>query len=355
MREVLVYSTHGYTASIANRLKSLNKSFCEAHTESDFLELLSKEKFNLIILDSSSEDRIFEIIKCLDQNEDNLNTSVLFMVPGKISYDRRHQAETDRSILGVSKPFDPKEFSGLVGFLIQKKKQHDELTRSFDELRQFAYRTSHDLKAPITTSRRLIEYISEDLKTGNVDEAKKNIDVIFDKLNRLEELIEDMLSLAKADLKRNKPEIIDFEAVFSEVKSNLSTLAEESGCKILMSTSASRPLKSEKNRVLQIIENLVSNAIKYSDSSKSDRYVEVSVQNKENTFRISIEDNGIGIPPEQRENVFEMFQRFHPNVSFGSGLGLSIVKKYVDTLGGTIEFNSSDEGTKFVVTLQSDC
>jgi signal transduction histidine kinase len=110
-------------------------------------------------------------------------------------------------------------------------------------------------------------------------------------------------------------------------------------------------MKNEKVRIVQILENLVSNAIKYSYQNHEQSFVKISVVEETNSYVIQVGDNGLGIPKSRQGEVFQMFKRFHPNVSFGSGLGMAIVKKHVDYMGGTIEMKSSGTGTIFTIVF----
>jgi len=107
---------------------------------------------------------------------------------------------------------------------------------------------------------------------------------------------------------------------------------------------------SNEIRLKQILENLISNGIKYACDSQESSRVTVMTKTTKDCFIVSIRDNGVGIPADKQADVFSMFQRFHPTQSAGSGLGLYLVKKHVDALGGKISFKS-DRGTEFTVKL----
>ena len=111
------------------------------------------------------------------------------------------------------------------------------------------------------------------------------------------------------------------------------------------------PIFLEKGRMAQILENLISNAIKYRNTKKDESYVKVIIERKETNLMISIKDNGIGIPEKNHHELFKMFKRFHPNVNIGSGLGLAIIKKNIDKLEGEIRVKSSEAGTEFEIRI----
>jgi signal transduction histidine kinase len=122
------------------------------------------------------------------------------------------------------------------------------------------------------------------------------------------------------------------------------------------SCTVSRSLLNEPpaTRLRLIVENLISNAIRYADPGKTERFVETSLVDLGKEIELRVRDNGVGIPAECHAQVFGMFRRFHPQRAEGSGLGLALVKKEVLRLGGAIDFESSPAGTMFCVRLPKD-
>lgn len=218
-----------------------------------------------------------------------------------------------------------------------------------EELAQFSYRASHDLKAPLTTAKGLAHYIVKDIETGDLQEAKANAMEVESQMERLEELVVGILSLAKADLQDDAEDVIDFESIISEVQTRLSSQFPESKCKFIKEVTVETPVLAQRARILQIVENLLTNAYKYSDQCKEHPFVKIKVFEDVGDFNIVVEDNGLGFPESNRNDIFKMFKRFHPNVSYGSGLGMSIIKKHVDYMKGIITVDSSREGTSLTL------
>jgi len=219
------------------------------------------------------------------------------------------------------------------------------------ELEQFSYRSSHDLKAPLTSAKRLAKFVIEDIESGNLTEAKGNTAIIYAQMEKLEDLVTDILDLAKADLQQTSADIIDFDEIFDDTKAKLFYLIDEVEIELSISVELTRAFYGEKARFTQIIENLVSNSIKYKSGKRSHSYVRVRVFKVRKTLHIEVCDNGVGIPPEYHAKMFTMFQRFHPKLNSGSGLGLAIVKKHVEHMQGQISCESSPEGTTFSISL----
>jgi len=223
-----------------------------------------------------------------------------------------------------------------------------------EELSQFSYRTSHDLKAPLVTVRGLSNAIIEDVDDGDYDEVKKNAIKIGEFVKKLEDLVTDILNLARADLEVSEKEHVDFNEVVVQIKERLAGTYINSEVKIDVDIDPSVSLYISKTRISQVLENLVSNSIKYRYNNKSAQFVKISIASRDDSIIVTVEDNGIGIPLKFQENVFSMFQRFHPHISYGSGLGMYIVKKHLDSMSAEINLVSSNNGTCIEMAFLND-
>lgn len=242
--------------------------------------------------------------------------------------------------------------SAIIDITERKKSQRAlelkalDLERANEELSQFAYRTSHDLKAPLITIQGLASYVEKDFASGKMEEAKRNLTKIISQSKKLERLVTDILSLTKADLSDIGEEDLDFKVMIEDIKERLADLISENKVKILTEVSAGKLYQMQKSRITQILENLISNSVKYCNPRKNERFVNVRIlDDNRGGSLIEVEDNGLGIPQQHQNELFKMFKRFHPNVAYGSGLGMSIVKKHVDKMGGRIRINSTENGT----------
>ena len=109
----------------------------------------------------------------------------------------------------------------------------------------------------------------------------------------------------------------------------------------------SEALKTRETRLRLIFENLISNALKYRDLKKEQPYVKIITRVQDNKFIFEVEDNGLGVPENQRHKLFSMFSRFHPQSSYGTGLGLYMVKKSAELIKGEIIYRDTDQGSVF--------
>lgn len=228
------------------------------------------------------------------------------------------------------------------------------LTRANEELAQFAYRTSHDLTSPLASSKSLLKFIQQDLKNGHMQEANINLEKMYTLLEKQEKLVQNILSLTKADLHQGEAEVIDFEAILAEIKVRLDGVFTDNQCTFTYHLKVRDKVVAERARIIQVLENLISNAAKYSDPNKADSFATLTVSEQGAQLRIEVSDNGVGLPQSCSEDIYKMFTRFHPKMSFGSGLGMAIVKKHIEFLQGHIEFESSAQGTKFTVLIPKE-
>lgn len=257
--------------------------------------------------------------------------------------------ETQEGLFTLASIIDITERKGEAQRIMEKK--NVELQRANEELSQFAYRTSHDLRAPMRTIQGLARYIEEDISSGNIDEAKLNLQKIIRQTNKLDLLVGDILNLAKADLKETENELVDFNSILETVKDRISEIILTNHVSIVSEIKLTEPFYSNGLRISQVLENLISNGVKYCHPERPNKFVKVSVSEKDQGVLIIVEDNGLGIPKEHQGEIFKMFTRFHPKISFGSGLGMSIVKKNLDKLGAKISISSTDAGTLFEIWI----
>lgn len=216
--------------------------------------------------------------------------------------------------------------------------------------REFTANVSHELKTPLQS----IMGSAELLKNGLVkqEDVPRFVGHIHTEAARLVSLIEDILRLSQLDEGvEMTQEDVDLYETAQEVVGSLSSAAEEKNVRLHL-TGESVHMRGAQRLLTEIIYNLCDNAIKYNRDGGS---VELDIRQGENTAVITVEDTGIGIPPEHQQRVFERFYRVDKSrskQSGGTGLGLSIVKHAVQYHGGSIELESHpEEGTRIKITL----
>jgi PAS domain S-box-containing protein len=203
------------------------------------------------------------------------------------------------------------------------------LERSNAELDQFAYVASHDLKAPLRGIANLSEWLEEDLGEAVTGPARDKLVKLRGRVHRMEALIDGILDYSRAGRQRHKPERVEVSRLLQEVQE---LLAPRPGVRI--SLAAAMPvLHTEKVPLQQVFLNLVGNAIKH--ARRDDAQINVRVADQADFFRFTVTDNGQGIAPEYHERIWGIFQTLEGRDKVeGAGIGLSVVRKIVESRGG---------------------
>lgn len=244
-------------------------------------------------------------------------------------YLRPHRAPDGR-VLGVVALFtDVTERNELNQRLAR---QTQDLMRSNEELEQFAYVASHDLKAPLRGIDNLVSWIAEDLGDTLHGETRGNMELLKNRVKRLEALLDDLLAYSRAGRGALTADEVDTRALVEELAVLVSPpkgFRIEAGANLPTIWTPRAPLG-------QVLQNLMSNAIKHHDHTTTGRVtVEAETLGPMVTFTVS--DDGPGIPEQFRTRVFGMFQTLRPRDDVeGSGMGLAIVKKLVERQGGSV-------------------
>ena len=222
--------------------------------------------------------------------------------------------------------------------------------RRLEEIRQqFTANVSHQMKTPLTS---ILGY-SETLLRGAINNsttAKSFVETIHEQAVALKELIEDVLGLAKIESPTYKSTFTDVD-IFEVIQSAIAEFKNDKSITIKLNVP-SIVIKSDKKAIEHIIHNLVDNAVKYTPAGGN---VEIAAYKDENTISISVSDNGIGIPEQDIDRIFERFYRISGSgrpLKEGTGLGLAIVKHLVEKLNGNVYVESRlGSGSTFTVKL----
>ena len=228
------------------------------------------------------------------------------------------------------------------------KEQYNELQKVNKELDQFVYSISHDLRAPLTSVMGLVELSKLE---SNPDKVESYHRMMETSLNRLDSFIQDILHYSRNARLEIQSESVDVDEMIHEVFNQLQFSEMADGIRLETRIDTNSEIWTDKRRLRMILNNLISNAVKYCNTQSTDRYVRVAVEAYDTKIHLQVSDNGIGIKTQRLPKIFQMFYRATEH-SRGSGLGLYIVKEAVEMLGGTIEVHSVEgEGTTFSVHL----
>lgn len=224
-----------------------------------------------------------------------------------------------------------------------------DLARSNNDLEQFAYVASHDLKEPIRMVSAYTSLLRERYKDEFPEEAKEYMDFILDGTNRMQHLVRDLLQYSRIGSTNSHFSKVSCNEVMSNVKLNLKELIVQSDA--MIEQDELPVVKGIETQLVQLFQNLVENAIKFKGKDKP--RIKISAADEITQWHFSISDNGIGIPPEYFNKIFAIFQRLHTRNEYeGTGIGLSVCKKIVELHGGKLWVESEPgAGSNFQFTL----
>lgn len=250
----------------------------------------------------------------------------------------------------ITKPFQVEEVAARIAHQLTIKQLTEELRRSNAELEQFASIVSHDLQSPIAGVVSLVELMQQQYHGVLDPEGQDCLLEIAATGKRMSRLVRDLLAYSRINAKPLEFESVDCNKILEEARANLLYDLSSSGAKIV---SGDLPaVEGDRTQLVQLFQNLISNGIKFRRPGVTPE-IEVSATAKEDRWVIAVRDNGIGIPPDKRDRIFEVFQRLHSSQEYpGHGIGLTACQKIVRRHGGNIWIESqTGEGTTFFFTI----
>lgn len=237
----------------------------------------------------------------------------------------------------------------LKAYQEELKEKVEALARSNRELEQFAYVASHDLREPLRMISSYVQLLARRYQ-GQLDaEAHEFIGFAVDGVNRMQQLIEDLLAYSRVDTQGKPFEPVGCETVLEQALTNLQSAIEASGAAI---THDPLPTVSGDNiQLIQLFQNLIGNAIKFCSDQPPEIHIGAASHNHEWLFWVR--DNGIGLEPQYARRIFVIFQRLHNREEYpGTGIGLAICQKIVQRHGGRIWVESElGQGATFYFTI----
>lgn len=189
--------------------------------------------------------------------------------------------------------------------------------------------------------------LNESLERGDVEDARELGGLLDGALPKLDALIDDLAEVVRIGALDIDPEAVDLRALIDEVVGSLSCMPGAERVRIDVDGAIDVPVLVKRVHLRSVIENLVSNAIRYADPDEPAPHLQPSISRDDRRIRIEARDNGLGIPERFRDRLFDMFQRFHPRVAAGSGLGLHLVQLSAHAMGGRIDYEPLPDGSRF--------
>lgn len=320
---------------------------------------------DLILLDIMMPDLTgYEVCESLQSNPRTCQVPVIFL-SALDDITAKVKAFSSGGADYITKPFQAEEvlaridkqltIERLQRQLIQKnlalQTLNEELQRSNAELEQFAAIASHDLQSPLQLIIGYADMLLWKYDTLLDEKGEHYLSEISKATQRMNQLIQDLLSYSRVRSNKVELEPIDCELILAEALANLQDDINSSGARI---THDPLPIVlGDRTQLIQLFQNLLSNAIKFRRPQVPPKINISLTLNPENFAEFSIQDNGIGIAEEDYPRVFEIFKRIHAYNQYpGTGIGMSLCKKIVEGHGGRLWLNSQlHTGTTFFFTL----
>jgi len=238
---------------------------------------------------------------------------------------------------------------GIATDITERKRGEEELLRSNRELEQFAYVASHDLQEPLRIVISFLQLLERRYKAQLTSEAIEYIDAAVSAANRMRALIRDLLQLSRVTRRMRPLEPVDSGAALHRALANLRLAIEESGAVIEQERGLPTVL-SDEAMLGQVFQNLIGNAIKF--HGEAPPKIEISACRQNGIWQFAVRDHGVGIEEKFFDHVFEIFRRLDPTASVGTGIGLAICKRIIESQGGRIWVQSKPgRGSTFFFTL----
>lgn len=324
------------------------------------LESARQEKPDLVLLDVDMPDMSgFEVCQILKDDNELCMIPVVFLTAADDNTSRVRGLDLG-AVDYVTKPFDSFELRARVRAALRTKQLQDQLASLNHELEKrveqrtaeikklliqkdaFVNQLSHDLKTPLTPLVALLPMVADRTEDS---ESKRMLDLIMDNVDYMKNLTERTLQLAQL----NSPGIplklerVDLVSEISNTIESLSSLFKENGIRVVNNTTTPLDIEADRMLIKELIHNLVSNAIKYTNG---DGVVTFDSFLKDDNVEISIKDTGIGMTLEQQKRMFEEFYKADDsrNDRSSTGLGLTICQRIVEKHGGSIRAESQGPG-----------
>jgi len=244
------------------------------------------------------------------------------------------------------------DITDRISYMEKLEATQKRLRESNAELEQFTYAASHDLQEPLRMVNSYLQLLNKRYSADLDDDARLFLDFGMEGASRMQQLIDDLLSLSRITSSQRKFKATNLVEAVERATFNLKLLIEETGAVIHVDDLPT--VNADGPQIVQLLQNLIGNAIKY---RHPDRTPEITIKAEKSSRRcvISIVDNGIGIDEQYHKRIFEVFQRLHTRAEYsGTGVGLALCAKIVERHNGKLWVESNqNSGSTFKFSLPS--
>lgn len=329
------------------RFLDLNDRACVSlgYTREELLDMTVKDIEESIPDDSSWQNKAEELkIKpdLVIQGRHRRKDATTFYVETSLKYVSQ---ENEDHIIAVARDItERKRAEERQAQLLQEVKSVNQ------ELKDFAYIVSHDLKAPLRGIKTLTDWLATDYADKLDENGREQMNLLLNRVQRMHNLIDGVLKYSRVGRVKEEKVKVNLNDLVSEV---IDMVALPENIEITIENQLP-VVECEQIRIMQVFQNLLSNAVKYMDKPKGQ--IRISCVEEDGFWNFSVSDNGPGIEEKYFDKIFQMFQTLTPRDEFEStGIGLTVVKKIIEMYGGRILVESEvGNGTTFFFTLPKE-
>jgi len=347
-----VLNVDDYAPGLYARSKILRQAgfdVIEATTGKQTLKLASEHKPAVVLLDVNLPDMDgFEVCRRM-RTDPTLAATTILHVSASSTQDEHQVHGLNTGADGyLIEPLDPAVLVATIKAYLRVRQAETALRRSNEDLERFAYRVTHELNEPLRTITMHGQLLEQRL-SGTLDaDALQSFQFMQDSVRRMRAFIDDLLRYSQSTHTGSDIRPQDMEMLLSEALHSLHAAIEESKAKI---THDPLPVVVTDSRIENVLQNLISNAIKYSRPCVPPE-IHISARAESDCWVFSVRDNGIGIEPQYQKAIFQVFHRLHGRDIPGTGVGLALAQKIIETNAGSIWVESAPgAGSTFYFTI----
>lgn len=340
--------------TVESLLEQPHRKFIRAASGNEALKAVLKYPIGLILLDVQMPEMDgYEVAQLLKANPQTEDISIIFITAGSRDEQSMLHGFDVGAVDYLYKPLDTnstrakvKVFETLYFQRMDLKNYINQIEQLNKKLDKFVHIVSHDIKAPLGNIHALLEYTLEDAGNEDKESVQENIRLIDEQILSLREMVNGILAYSTSSRKQEEASSTDTRTLIDQV---LQLIAPAE--KVVIQLEGDFPvLTTQKLKLQQVLQNLISNAIKYND--KEQVMISIACNKHPDHWEFVVSDNGPGIAKENHQKVFEMFATINPiSKTESTGIGLSIVQSIVEDKGGSIWIESEPgQGAAFHFT-----
>jgi two-component system sensor histidine kinase/response regulator len=351
-----ILNVDDYRPSLYARSKVLRQAgfeVLEATNGANALQMLSDLKPPLVLLDVNLPDMTgFEVCKRIRATPNIAGTTVVHISAS--SSQTRHQVYGLDSGADsyMVEPVEPEVLIATVRAFLRARQAEDALRRSNEDLGRFSYTVAHELSEPLRTITVHAQLLEKKLGNQLSGETAESFQFVMQSAHRMRSFIDELLRYSHATHPSgSNVSEVDIDVLLIQVLFNLDAVIQSKGAII---THDPLPKIMADPRIEQVLQNLITNAIKYSRPGVTPE-VHVSAREQPDAWQFSVRDNGIGIEAQYKDGIFHIFRRLHGRDVAGHGIGLALAQKIVEGNGGKIWVESEvGAGSTFYFTVPQE-